>query len=198
MLFDIIYKTNLFDLLVLVILIRIVFIGIKNGFLIEIFKLLGLFFGIFITFHYYVILGNFVVMAVPIELDTARAVAFVVLLSSVVLFFKFFRDAVMLIFKVEPHPIFNQWGGLLTSVVRALLVCSLFFVFCQISGHKLLVDYGKNSVFGAFLFDLSPKVYQASYDTFVGKFFPGEKINQTIVSLKQKDSKAQTGSNKAP
>ena len=186
---DILKTINWVDVLIFVISIRIIYIGIKNGFVIEFFKWVGVLFSIFITFHYYSELARLLKSRLPISEAIAQSLCFGLLWLLVFLIFKLIREGMMLMLKMEAHPLLDKWGGLLVSFLRSILIGSLALVFLQVLGVEYITKNVKKSFVNSYLFDISPKVYEAWYDGFVDKFFPSEKLNLSVFKLKNVDLK---------
>ena len=184
MFLKVISSINWVDLLIVGFSVRIIYIGIKNGFVTELFKLAGVVCAIFITFHYYIDLEKFLHSHVPLAESLLTILCFSVLLTIVLLLFKLIREGTMLIFKIQAHPLLDQWGGLAIALIRSLLVGSLILISLQVLGIEYLQRNGKKAFFSPYLFELSPNVYKACYSGFISKFFPNEKLNQVVFQLK--------------
>lgn len=189
MFLDILKNINWVDILIAAITIRIIYIGIKNGFIVEFFKGIGVFFSIFITFHYYTGIAKILQSRLPISESIAQSLCFVLLWSLVSLIFKLIREGMMLMLKIQAHSLLDKWGGLLVSILRSILIGSLVLVFLHVLGVEYIIKNVRRSFINAYLFDIASKVYEASYDGFVDKFFPSEKLNLAVFKLKTVDLK---------
>ena len=186
---DILKNINWVDILIGAISIRIIYIGTKNGFIVEFFKWIGVLFSIFITFHYYSNLAKILQSRLPISGSIAQSLCFVLLWSLVFLMFKLIREGMMLMLKIQAHSLLDKWGGLLVSILRSILIGSLVLVFLQVLGVEYITKNVRKSFLNDYLFDIAPKVYEVSYDGFVDKFFPSEKLNLAVFKLKTVDLK---------
>ena len=184
MFLNLISSINWIDLLIIGFGVRIIYIGIKNGFVTELFKLAGVLCAIFITFHYYTGLAKLLHNHIPVSESLLVVSCFGVLLTLVLLLFKLIREGTMLIFKIQAHPLLDQWGGFVISILRSLLVGSLILISLQLFEIDYLQKNGKKSLFHPYLFDLSPKFYEGCYKGFVSKFFPNENLNPAVFKLK--------------
>ncbi len=189
MISEILKNINWVDLLIFFISMRIIYIGTKNGFVIEFFKWLGILFTIFITFHYYSELAKLLQSRLPISESIAQSLCFGLLWALLSLIFKLIREGLMLMLKMEAHPLLDKWGGLLVSILRSILIGSLVLVFLRVLGVEYITKNVKKSFVNSYLFDISPKVYEAGYDGFINKFFPSEKLNLSVMKLKTVDLK---------
>lgn len=172
---------NWLDVVLIIVIIRIVFIGVVQGLVVEFFKILGIFFATFLGLHYFIRGGKFLHQALAMPSGVAEMISFLIVVSLVVLTFKFIREGWLLILKMEAKPGFSQWGGGALGAVRGLLICSLVLFFIYLTGNQVLVKYADHSMVGSYLRDLSPKVYKATFDGFLVKFFPDEENNKKEV-----------------
>lgn len=186
---EILRNFNWIDILMVCIIVRVVYIGFKNGFIIELFKILTIVFAIFITLHYYSRLGYFLSDKFSFIRVSFDVLSFCLLWLLVIGFFKLIRDGVLLLLKIEAHPLFHKWGGLLLGVFRSVMTCSLLFLLLAVIQSNYIVQISKNSFVRPYLNDLAPDIYRGFYDTLITKFFPGEKLNQKVFKLKGFESK---------
>ena len=184
MFLNLINSINWIDLLIIGFSVRIIYIGIKTGFVTELFKLAGVLCAIFITFHYYTDLARFLHSHISVAESLLSVLCFGVLLTLVLLLFRLIREGTMLVFKIQAHPLLDQWGGLAVSILRSLLAGSLILISLQIFEIEYLQKNVKKSFFYPYLFDLSPKVYESCYAGFISRFFPNEKLNPAVFKLK--------------
>src|SRR3989338_4068404 len=110
---DLITNLNWVDVLLIIAVIRIVYIGAKQGFLVELAKILGVLLGVVLALHYYTGLSDFVVAGSPLPTGFSDLVCFSLLFIIVILIFKFIREGLALVIKAEPIPFVNSWGGFL-------------------------------------------------------------------------------------
>ncbi len=175
---------NWIDVLMIGIMIRMFYVGVKTSFFIELFKLLGVVFAIFITHHYYDDFGKLLHQRVHFAPIFADTVSFALLWIVVVLIFKLVRDALLLLFKMHANPAIDQWGGFIVALSRGVLLCSLTFMLVYVSGVKYLVKYANRSLSGPYLRELSLDVYQGCFEGFVSKFFERENLNIRIFEVR--------------
>ncbi len=193
---DFVTKINWVDIMIVLFGVRIIYIGIKNGFISELFKLIGVVFAIFITFHYYTQVADFFKDHTGLSENNAGFLSFGLLWAVVTLIFKFIRDGILLIFKIEALSLVDQWGGLLLSILRSALVGSMVLIFLMISNLGYWRSHAGKSFFNPYLIAVSPKIYKATYDGIVSKFFPTEKLNPAGFNLEVE--KKESGSAHSP
>ena len=180
---EIITNLNWVDILVGAILIRAVYIGVKRGFVVELFKLVGVLFAVFITLHYFSGTSKFLQDKLHLPQRASDLFSYGLLWAIVILAFKFIREGFTILFKIEAHSAFDKWGGLLTSVMRGLLLSSLAILFLRISAVEYFTKNLEKSFTASHIVSLSPKVYEATYNNFVSKFFPSEELNKSVFKL---------------
>ena len=171
------------------IMTRAIFVGMKTGFFIELFKLLGIVFAIFITHHYYTAVAWVLVDKVHFAPFLANIVAFGFLWILIVLIFKLIRDAILILFKMQAKASVDQWLGFFVSLGRGVLICSLTFMLFYASEIKELAQYSTRSLSGPYLSNLSLDVYEGCYNSLVSRFFEHEKLNMTLFNLRKLDQR---------
>ena len=191
MFFNFIHNINWVDLLLIGLGIRIIYIGIKNGFVDELFKCVGILSAIFITFHYYTPLAKLLHERIGLAESLLTVLCFGFLFAGVLLLFKLIREGITLVLKIQAHSILDRWGGFAVSLLRSLLAGSVVLISLQVSGIEYFQKNVKKSLFSLYLLDLSPDFYKAFYEGCISKFFPNEKFNPAVFQLKteKEDSK---------
>ena len=126
MITHLIKSINWIDAALAFLLIRMIFVGVKNGFISEFFKFLGVVAAVFVSLHYYSFLAAWVAVKTNLSCDYWDLVIFAGLWVAVTFFFKFFRDGILFLFKVETnHKGFDKYAAGIVAVARGILVCSL-------------------------------------------------------------------------
>jgi uncharacterized membrane protein required for colicin V production len=175
---------NWIDVAMLVLLIRIVFIGVKTGFVTELFKLFGVFIALFAGLHYYTPLAVFTTKKTNWSVDILQCVFFVLLVCLAVLLIKYLRDGFLMVFKFETtHAGVNQWGSGILSVVRAFLLVSLVLFGILLSRIEWLQKQTFTSISHRLALKAAPNTYGFVFNNFVGKVFTTEKFNDEVVSV---------------
>ena len=101
MITHLIKSINWIDAALVFLFIRIVFVGVKNGFISEFFKSLGVVVAVFISFHYYSFLSAWVAKKTNISWGYWDLVVFAGLWLFVSFFFKLVREGILILFKME-------------------------------------------------------------------------------------------------
>jgi len=180
---ELITKLNWVDILVIIALIRIIYIGVRQGFIVEFSKTLGVVFAIILSFHYYITFSSFIHTHSPLPASFSDLICFTALFIGVILLFKFIREGLALVIKAEPIPFLNSWGGLILGGLRAWLVTSVFIYVLLISGFSYIEQSARQSYGFNYIIHAAPQTYSFSFNNLIGKFFSGEKINQTVFDV---------------
>ncbi|MDD5730673.1 MAG: CvpA family protein [Candidatus Omnitrophica bacterium] len=189
MVIDIVRQFNWVDILVLVLAARICYIGIKQGFPAELFKLPGTILAIYLSLHYYTMFSdiardNMNLRIIPLEfLDL---ISFVILACLGYLFFIVLREVFARFLKMEAVPKLNKWGGCILSLARAYLLAGLIAYALAISTVGYLKDSVHRSYSGNYLFKVSPTTYSWLWNNIMSKFMSHEKFNKTVNEVQEK------------
>ena len=160
--------------------IRVIFVGVKNGFISEFFKCIGLIVAIFISLHYYSLLAAWVAEKTHFSCAYWDLLMFVDLWVAVMFFFMLVRNGMLLLFKAETiHQGFDKYTGGFLAVVRGILVCSLtiFVILLIHNGPVTRMTIHSFSFKIAGHVDVS--IYSFLYDHLIDKLFAGEHYNTT-------------------
>ncbi len=168
---------------------RLVYIGVKQGFVTEFFKLLGAFFSAFITLHYYRFISNLIGGRINLPQGLSDFIAFCFLWGIISLVFMLIRQGFAVLFKVEAHSAFDKWGGGVLGILRAAVICSLAILMIR----TLNMDYfNKNlakSLTAPKVAGFAITIYTMSYDSVISKFFAAEEFNTSALKLREFHSK---------
>ena len=178
MLTHLLKSINWIDALLAVLFIRIIFIGVKNGFISEFFKCIGLIVAIFISFHYYSSLAAWAAQKTHFSWDYWDLLMFVDLWAAVMFFFMLVRNGMLLLFKAETiHQGFDKYSGGFLAVGRGILVCGMAIFLI------LLIHYGPamRMTLHSFSFKIAGNVdvsiYSYLFNHLIDKLFTGEHYN---------------------
>jgi len=175
---------NWIDFLVIFIVIRVIYVGIKSKFLVEIFRLLGVLFAIFIALHFSWKAGYLLQEYVFMPEAICVPFSFLLLWVTSIIIFKLISNGWLLMFRFELRPVLNKCIGAFISSIRAILVASLMFMLVFTTGYEYLGRVANRSFTGPFLIDLAPNIYEFTYDYLISKCFPNEHLNVRVFNLK--------------
>ncbi len=168
--------------------LRIVYIALKRGPLVEFFKLLAVIAATFVALHYYPKLAAIFYKTVAVSRATNDALAFFILWAAVAIVFKLLREGVLLFQgKKEDKAPTQQWLSFILGLIRSGLVCSLLSVAILLSGNKALAKSTSQSRSVPALAKVAVQIYQGLYDSLVKRFFSSEEFNEKVLLLLEQD-----------
>ena len=189
MLLDILKQLNWVDVIIVFLLLRILYISTVNGFVIELFKLIGIISSIYISFHYFVVFSDLVMRRVSTEqqfpLEFMDFLIFVFLVIIVYLVFVLLRKVVCHFVKMEAVPALSKWGGLILGLARGILTASLVVFMLSISTIPYLNTSIKEAYSGQRLFNITVSTYSQLWNGVMSKFMLNEKFNKVITEIEK-------------
>ena len=173
-------KFNWIDILAFIVLVRILYIAVSKGFVVEFFKCIATFLSLSFSFHYFTYVTDLLVRFLPfLNENTGYALSLIALYGLVWTLIKYVRTAIILLFKIEPHAVIERWVGLFLGLARgAVFLSVLFFTLYLFHGR-----YVNNSLMHSFSFSAVKQIAPASYRTMCGfyaTFLPGLKPNEAV------------------
>lgn len=178
--FEFLKKLNWVDIFVILFFLRTLYIGLKRGFVVEFFKLLGVLVAVVVSLHYYTRIGDFLNAKSPLPLDFADFISLLVLASLITLLFKFIRDGFTVLFKTEVKSSINKAGGFLFSSLRAFALGSLILILMFSTTLTYFKDSIRNSFSQGIFLKIAPRIYSTCFENIMVKFFPNEQLNTSI------------------
>ena len=131
---------NEVDILNIIVVSRVLYIGYKTGLFNEIIKGLGVFVATVLSVHYCSRLGEILGAQLIISENRRDVYAFIFIAVISILLSFIIREGWMMILKIDTHSRLINWGGLIFSMVRAYLLCGLIVLGLMISGSELIVQ----------------------------------------------------------
>ena len=192
MLSDVINRLNWIDLVFVILLIRTGYVAVRNGFLVEIFKISGTILAIYLGCHYYAFLAAFFHSRLGSEGSSAavpETLSFVVLCVLGYAVFILPRRLLMRFLKIEAAPLLNMWGGFVLGICRGVLFSGLLFLVFTISTRDYLRLSVAQSFSGRRLVDVVAGTYSGIWNTVMSKFMHGEKYNSALERVRSGLSK---------
>ena len=153
-------RINWVDVLAVILLVRMGYIGFRLGLGAELLKLAGLTSGFFAGFRYYQQVGDGLAQNTFLSVEWASVLA----LGAIVIasYFLVTRAARLLekLVQVNFEKKVNQIGGLLAGLTRGLLVSSVILVACQqLPAPAMQESIRENSLSGPLVSKMAPAVY---------------------------------------
>lgn len=192
MLSNIITHLNWVLILMILMVTRICYVGIKNGLPAEFFKLLGVLCATYLASHYFTVISDFIserFNTSVLPLDFLDFLIFVLIVLATHLIFLVLREAFARFIKMEAVPKINKIGGFILSLARGLLWAGLISFMLVISTVGYLKQSVKNSFSGSRLFKVTPITYSWLWNNVMSKFMTQEKFNDTINEIQENFNK---------
>lgn len=193
MLSDILKQFNWLDYTVIFVLLRILYVSAKNGFVVELFKLAGIVIAMYAAMHYYTLLGDYVNVKFSLEnvfpLEFLDFLVFVGLVFVCYALFALLRGIVCNFIKLEAVPALSKWGGAVLGVLRGVVTVGVAVFMLFISTIPYFNGSVKQSYCGEKIFNITVAAYTGIWEGLMSKLMTKEKFNQTI-------SETQEGFNK--
>ena len=185
-LLDILKQFNWVDIFFVVLLIRICYVSVKNGFPAELFKLLGTLLAVYLSLHYYIDLSGYITSytnAKNLSLEYLTVISFAALAILGYFVFALLGKIFSRFLKMEAAPKLNKWGGLILGMARSFLLMSLIIFIFLVSSNQYLMHSVNNSYSGKRLFKIAPAAYTWLWDSVMSKFRAQEKFNSAVLEV---------------
>ena len=180
---DALLRLNWVDIIVVILIIRVSYISVKSGFPVEIFKLLGTICAIYLSLHYYIIFGDLLRGYFTSIIPEAYFNFLCFLALALLGYFLFFllRTALYHFVDVKAVPALSKWGGLITGLLRDILLISLIVFAFSISTVTYLASSANKSYIASRFSKVAPVTYSWIWNNITSKFIPNEKFNNAVL-----------------
>jgi uncharacterized membrane protein required for colicin V production len=184
MIIHLIKSINWIDAALFFLFIRMIFVGVKNGFISEFFKFVGVVAAVFVSLHFYSYFAAWVAQKTNISWYYWDLVIFAVLWFVTTFVFKCFRDSILILFKVETnHEGFNKYAAGVVAVARGILVCSLAIFLILLTNNGSLKRMALHSYSYKIAGRAAVSTYSFLYNNLVDKLFAGEHYNAAAAQV---------------
>ena len=180
---------NAIDIFMAVVIAAVIYISRKDGIIAGLFKLFGLWFVIFITFHYYAQFADFLRSKIFNKDTPVELLAFSLLAIPTAAIFIIICQGWVLILRLKAFAVIDRWGGLMLALVRSYFLCGLIFVAVILFRHDYTASRVRHSASWTMFRNAAIGVYEKTYVKLIQKFFPGEAINEEVFKLVADDQK---------
>ena len=175
---------NWVDVALSLLLIRVIFIGVKAGFLTEFVKFLGVIVAVFVSFHYYSYISAHIIKMVYLPVAFVETSVFILLWVLITVLFWFLRFGLGFIFKAETtNENIDKYAGGFIAVARALLLFSLVIFMLLLTRHPYLGRQTLNSVGYKLAGRTGVHLYHVFCSNIFEKIFEGQHFNQATVDV---------------
>jgi uncharacterized membrane protein required for colicin V production len=179
---------NWVDVLLVMISLKIIYTSLKNGVVIELFKLSGALFSLYVCLHYYTVVSDTLRKGMALKnlpLDFFDFLIFIALFTISYFSFVVLRAVFFRMVKMQTLPRLNMFGGLLLGMGRIIVLSSLIVYVLAISTIGYLEGSVKTSYFGRDIFQIGVNTYGWLWNTFASKFMLDEKFNKTVLDIQK-------------
>ncbi len=183
-LLDILKQFNWVDIFFAILLIRICYVAVKNGFPVELFKFLGTLLAAYLSLHYYTNLSDYITSynaTKALSIEYVSVISFIALVILGYIILALLGRLFSRFLKMEAAPKLNKWGGFILGIARSFLLMSLVIFVFLISSSQYLMHSVDNSYSGKYLFKIAPTAYTWLWDNVMSKFRPQEKFNSVVL-----------------
>lgn len=157
------FRFNWIDVIVVILFVRMGYVGYQRGLGAELAKLVGAVVGFFIGFRWYLGLGSFLAGWSFLSVEWSNALMMVVL---VFLGYFLVTRAFLVVEKlvqISYQPKITKMGGLVAGLLRAGFVSSVVLVICQqLPSPYLAASIEERSLTGSRIARVAPAVYDAA------------------------------------
>ena len=177
---------NWIDILTVIITIRICYVSLKSGFIIELFKFFGVVLAIYLSLHYYSGLADFIgarIKKPPAEFFKPFAFATLAILGNLI--FVLLRSIFYRFIHMEAVPQLNKWGGFVLGIARCILAVGLLTFILVIPNISYLKKSVANSYSGKYFLKVTPNLYSGLWYDLISKFMPKEKFNKSVQEIQK-------------
>ena len=177
---------NWVDILVFIVFLRIIFISLKQGLEVELFKLLGVCCGLYLSFHYYFSLADYLdgrLQAKSFPDPIIQLSAYVILFSFGYLLFWLLRILVFRFMAVQLNPFLSKWGGFALGIFRGLLTSSLILFALLIPRGGYFRDSIHYSLSGPYFYRIAGDTYTWVWEKVVSKLNSADEFNKAIQNV---------------
>lgn len=178
--FSLVNQLRWADIIVVIIIVRCIYIGIKRGFAVEFFKLAGTVLASFACLHYYSVIGGLLSKPEIIPADLGNFIAFIALFALFLFFSYLIREMFLFLIKLQPIEALDKWGGAFLGGIRSIFLSGLILLIFIVSPMGFLEKGAKTSFFGIHTFGTVAKTYSFISERIVKVFFPNEDMNEAI------------------
>ena len=181
MLYPIVSKFNWIDILIIICILRLSYIGLKRGLAIEAFKFVNLIFCSFAALHFYTILARLInskLTALPIE--AAKILSYSLLCFIITIIFRIIREGFFAMMTVESITSVSKICGFILGAVRGVIISGLIIFGLCISTIHYVELSAKSSYLGSKFVHVPAKIYEATFWGFVQKVSSEQVFNSDV------------------
>lgn len=183
---------NWVDIFVFIVFVRLIFISLKQGVLIEAFKLLGTLSGLYLSLHYYFSFASYLNGHAGNKNTPGSFLeffAFFILFAGGYLGFWLLRVLIFRFVSTKVNPFLSKWGAFCLSFLRSVLIVSVILFAFLIPQSMYFKDSIRYSLSGNSLVKIAPATYTWVWKSIVSKLNSSEKFNNLILDVYSSEPK---------
>ena len=180
MLIEFLHTINWVDIVIMVSLLILFFLGVKKGFIGGIFWLLGIYLASVLALHYYPQAAESLGSLIGISSPMFEILSIALIVVAVLLTFWILRAALKTIIKAESVKPVDTIFGIVTSACSALLLVSLLLVFFYSSNVSYLEQAVLDSRLSKTFIQPAPKAYLFTWKNVLSKFMTKSEVNNGV------------------
>lgn len=176
-------RFNWVDVLFVTLLIRVGYVGYKNGLLPEFLRFLGLLSAFIVSFNNYTLISHFISTHTKWTGAKPDVISFLFIFLSILLIFRLLAGATSLFSGGENISGLNRFLGLMLGFGRGILLISLIYTLFINSPFKYLSRSARSRSFSSqYISDVAPVTYRIGIN-----FYPWEKIDTPLAKSLEKN-----------
>ena len=179
---EILYRINWVDIVIVVMGIRIIFMAMQTGFVVELLNGLAAVAAVLVSCHFFTRLAA-VGLRTRILPEIMTTSAFVLLCVATLAVCWFIKNGLFMHFTVQAQNALDKWGAAVLSCARVLVAGSLLIFGLMISGNQYLKRMSAESLTGTKIVRVAPAIYTVVCDRVVTPLFPHEKKNPAVADV---------------
>lgn len=187
MLYPYISEFNWLDLIAIAVILRMCYIGIKRGFVVEAFKAFNIVICSFVALHFYYGFGELLHSIIkPFPVDSASIFCYVFLLCLITLIFRVLREGFFIFFKSEAIGTLSKIGGSIIGVLRGVVICGLISYGLMISNNYYFDLSTRTSILNSRFVKTPVKIYESLLRGIAFRVLPEENMNSEVKKTLEK------------
>lgn len=174
-------KFNWVDIVIIGMVLTTVYKGSRKGFIIEVFKVLGVLAAIYVSLHYFSRASDRLLGLLPgLGVIFTDFFCFLVLSIAGYLAITAIRSAFCRLIKMEAISGLDKWGGFALGFLRGILLASMLIIVFHLSTVIYLKASARKSYLGSRLSTIDTRIYEGIFNGLVSRFSSQETLNKDI------------------
>ncbi len=160
-------RFNWIDAVAVILLIRIFYISVQKGFVVEFFKIFGTFVSLFFAYHFYTRITDFISPYIPFFSESSKSLlVFLLIFTFFYILARHIRIGIIILFKIEPHYVIERWFSLLFGLTRGLLVLGIMFFVLNMLNIGYIDRSLKKSLSYTYIIKTVPVSYKIAFNVY--------------------------------